>query len=222
MEQKRVNWSKQAPRKLAAIYNRSRFNVPADGRFRKSPLRFAVAGFFCFCSSMLPLPEPRPRVLRPYFRSQRALRGYELKWTNGHPREAAMRSDAEYLRLAVEIATESRASGNQPFGALLVGPEGDVLLSSGNTSLRDRLGHAEINVARAAAQQYDPRLSRAMHAGDLGRAVLHVRRGLLLGWYRHRHLRMQRKAVGRADRRQPPETSRSELSPGVRRPDGAM
>ena len=67
-----------------------------------------------------------------------------------------MRSDAEYLRLAVEIATESRASGNQPFGALLVGPEGDVLLSSGNTSLRDRLGHAEINVARAAAQQYDP------------------------------------------------------------------
>jgi tRNA(Arg) A34 adenosine deaminase TadA len=38
-----------------------------------------------------------------------------------------VRSDTEYLRLAVEIATESRASGNHPFGALLVGPEGDVL-----------------------------------------------------------------------------------------------
>ena len=68
-----------------------------------------------------------------------------------------MRSDTEYLRLAVEIATESRASGNHPFGALLVGPEGDVLLSSGNTYARDRgVGHAEANVARAAAQQYDP------------------------------------------------------------------
>ena len=68
-----------------------------------------------------------------------------------------MRSDIEYLRLAVEIATESRASGNHPFGALLVGPEGDVLLSSGNTYMRDRgVGHAEANVARAAAQQYDP------------------------------------------------------------------
>ncbi|WP_292515408.1 hypothetical protein [Mesorhizobium sp.] len=65
-----------------------------------------------------------------------------------------MRSDTEYLRLAVEIATESRASGNHPFGALLVGPEGDVLLSSGNTYARDRgVGRAEANVARAAAQQ---------------------------------------------------------------------
>ncbi|TIM06021.1 MAG: nucleoside deaminase, partial [Mesorhizobium sp.] len=68
-----------------------------------------------------------------------------------------MKSDTEYLSLAVEIATESRASGNHPFGALLVGPEGDVLLSSGNTYARDRgVGHAEANVARAAAQQYDP------------------------------------------------------------------
>ena len=38
-----------------------------------------------------------------------------------------MRSDTEYLRLAVEIATETRASGNHPFGVLLVGREGDVL-----------------------------------------------------------------------------------------------
>ena len=68
-----------------------------------------------------------------------------------------MMSDTDYLRFAVEIATKSRASGNHPFGALLVGPEGDVLLSSGNTYTRDRgIGHAETNVARAAAQQYDP------------------------------------------------------------------
>ncbi len=68
-----------------------------------------------------------------------------------------MRSDTDYLLLAVKIAAESRASGNHPFGALLVGPEGEILLSSGNTYSRDRgVGHAETNVARAAAQQYDP------------------------------------------------------------------
>jgi tRNA(Arg) A34 adenosine deaminase TadA len=68
-----------------------------------------------------------------------------------------MRSDTDYLRLAIQIAADSRAAGNHPFGALLVGPDGDVLLSSGNTYARDRgVGHAETNVARAAARQYDP------------------------------------------------------------------
>ena len=68
-----------------------------------------------------------------------------------------MRSDIDYLRIAVEIAADSRASGNHPFGALLVGPEGDVLLSSGNTYASDRgVGHAEANVARAAARTYEP------------------------------------------------------------------
>lgn len=67
-----------------------------------------------------------------------------------------MKSDVEYLRLAARIAQDSRASGNHPFGALLVGPEGDVLITSGNTHAVDRgVGHAETNVARAAAQQYD-------------------------------------------------------------------
>lgn len=73
------------------------------------------------------------------------------------PEETAIRRDTAYLRLAAEIATESRGSGNHPFGALLVGPEGDVLMSSGNTYARDRgVGHAEANVCRAAAQRYDP------------------------------------------------------------------
>jgi len=31
-----------------------------------------------------------------------------------------MKSDTEYLRLTMEIAKESRAAGNHPFGALLV------------------------------------------------------------------------------------------------------
>lgn len=73
------------------------------------------------------------------------------------PGEVVVKSDIEYLRLAVEVARQSRASGNHPFGALLIGPDGDVLLSSGNTYSQDRgVGHAEANVARAAAQRHDP------------------------------------------------------------------
>jgi tRNA(Arg) A34 adenosine deaminase TadA len=68
-----------------------------------------------------------------------------------------MNHDIGHLRHAVRIAGESRACGNHPFGALLVGPDGDVLISSGNTYSADRgLGHAEANVCRAATQQYEP------------------------------------------------------------------
>ena len=73
-----------------------------------------------------------------------------------------MKSDADYLRLAMALAAESRATGNHPFGALLVGPGGDVLLSSGNTYARDRgIGHAESNVVRAAALRYEPEFLEA-------------------------------------------------------------
>jgi len=68
-----------------------------------------------------------------------------------------MPSDVDYLRMTIQLARESRASGNHPFGALLVGPQGEVLLSSGNTYATDRgVGHAESNVARAASKQYEP------------------------------------------------------------------
>jgi len=74
-----------------------------------------------------------------------------------HPEETPLSRDIEYLRLALRIAGESRASGNHPFGAILVGPDDDVLISSGNTYSVDRgVGHAEANVARTAAQRYEP------------------------------------------------------------------
>jgi tRNA(Arg) A34 adenosine deaminase TadA len=41
-------------------------------------------------------------------------------------------SDEDYLRLTLEIARESRAAGNHPFGAILVGPDGAVLMRAGN------------------------------------------------------------------------------------------
>jgi tRNA(Arg) A34 adenosine deaminase TadA len=54
-------------------------------------------------------------------------------------------TDEDYVRLTLEIAREARVAGNHPFGAILVGPNGEVLSRSGNThgTSGDRTGHAE-------------------------------------------------------------------------------
>ncbi len=68
-----------------------------------------------------------------------------------------LRTDIECLRETIEISRQSREAGNHPFGSILVGPEGQTLISSGNTFSRDKgIGHAELNVAREAAVRYDP------------------------------------------------------------------
>lgn len=65
--------------------------------------------------------------------------------------------DIELLRLTFRIAERSRAGGNHPFGALLAGPDGDVLLEAENScgSLGDRTGHAERNLMTEASMTYD-------------------------------------------------------------------
>lgn len=40
-------------------------------------------------------------------------------------------NDLDYLRRAVDISQRSRANGNTPFGALLVGSNGEILLEQG-------------------------------------------------------------------------------------------
>jgi tRNA(Arg) A34 adenosine deaminase TadA len=68
-----------------------------------------------------------------------------------------MERDLEHLHETVRIARQSRDEGNHPFGALLVGPGGEVLLRGGNTFATDRgTGHAESNVARQASRLYAP------------------------------------------------------------------
>lgn len=68
-----------------------------------------------------------------------------------------MEKDLEHLRETIRIAKKSRDEGNHPFGATLVGPEGDILLHSGNTYEADKgVGHAEMNVAREASRRYTP------------------------------------------------------------------
>ena len=65
--------------------------------------------------------------------------------------------DLELLRHAIRIAQRSRAGGNHPFGALLAGPDGEILLEAENScgSLGDRTGHAERNLMTSASTQYD-------------------------------------------------------------------
>lgn len=63
--------------------------------------------------------------------------------------------DIGKLRETIAIAIESREQGNHPFGALLAGPDGEILVRCGNTHSTDGgPGHAEANVARQAAQNY--------------------------------------------------------------------
>ncbi len=67
---------------------------------------------------------------------------------------------AHYLRLAFRVAEQSRAEGQHPFGAILVGPDGAVLMEQTNGFLpdRDMTGHAERVLATRAGMAYGSRL----------------------------------------------------------------
>src|SRR5260370_35423491 len=65
--------------------------------------------------------------------------------------------DTQHLRSAIAIARRAREHGNHPFGALLVGPQGQALLEAENTVVTgaDCTGHAEANLMRLASRQFD-------------------------------------------------------------------
>lgn len=66
-------------------------------------------------------------------------------------------SDEDLLRQTIRLSSTARIAGNHPFGALLAGPDGTVLVESGNTFRDDGgVGHAEANVAREAARRFAP------------------------------------------------------------------
>jgi tRNA(Arg) A34 adenosine deaminase TadA len=71
-------------------------------------------------------------------------------------RWAAMIDDEKFLRLAIDVARRARASGNHPFGAILVGPDGAVLMEAGNAhgDAGDRTGHAERVLMTRASLSY--------------------------------------------------------------------
>ena len=67
-----------------------------------------------------------------------------------------------YLRHAFKVAIRAKESGNHPFGAILVGPDGAVLMEQENAyqPTRDMTGHAERVLMTRASQQYDPAFLR--------------------------------------------------------------
>lgn len=67
-----------------------------------------------------------------------------------------------YLRLSFEVARRARKNGNHPFGAILVGPDGAVLLEQENAFSpdHDMTGHAERVLMTRASKAYKPAFLR--------------------------------------------------------------
>ncbi|GAA5190323.1 nucleoside deaminase [Rugosimonospora acidiphila] len=66
--------------------------------------------------------------------------------------------DERFLRRAVALASEAGALGERPFGSLLVGADGTVLIEDHNTVVSDSdiTAHPELKLARWAARQLAP------------------------------------------------------------------
>jgi tRNA(Arg) A34 adenosine deaminase TadA len=58
-----------------------------------------------------------------------------------------------HIREANDVARATAAHGHHPFGAVLVGPDDEVLMRQGNI---DTVRHAENELARRAAAAYSP------------------------------------------------------------------
>lgn len=71
--------------------------------------------------------------------------------------------DGRYLRQAIALSHTARERGNRPFGAVIVGPDDQVLAEVWNTNgeTGDCTSHAEVNAIRVAS----PRYSREQLAG---------------------------------------------------------
>jgi tRNA(Arg) A34 adenosine deaminase TadA len=67
-----------------------------------------------------------------------------------------MNSDEHYIRMTLDIARAARAAGNHPFGAILIGPDGSVLMQAGNEhgDTHDRTAHAERVLMTRASRAY--------------------------------------------------------------------
>jgi tRNA(Arg) A34 adenosine deaminase TadA len=62
-----------------------------------------------------------------------------------------------YLRKAFDVARRAREGGDHPFGCILVGPDGDVLMEQGNgftAEGRDMTAHAERLMATRASKGF--------------------------------------------------------------------
>jgi tRNA(Arg) A34 adenosine deaminase TadA len=65
--------------------------------------------------------------------------------------------DEQFLRRAIRLAARGRDQGEAPFGSLLVGPGGEVLIEDHNTAIADDdiTAHPELKLARWSARHLD-------------------------------------------------------------------
>jgi tRNA(Arg) A34 adenosine deaminase TadA len=65
--------------------------------------------------------------------------------------------DLALLRRAIDIADTAVAAGDDPYGSLLAGPQGTILIEDHNTVRRDEdiTAHPELKLARWAARELD-------------------------------------------------------------------
>ncbi|MEV0952785.1 nucleoside deaminase [Promicromonospora sp. NPDC050249] len=73
-------------------------------------------------------------------------------------------ADETLLRRAISIAAHAVTVGDAPYGSLLAGPDGTILVEAHNTVRRDNdiTAHPELKLARWAARELDP--DTASHA----------------------------------------------------------
>src|SRR6185437_11463268 len=66
--------------------------------------------------------------------------------------------DLTFLRRAIDIADAAVTAGDDPYGSLLTGPQGTILIEDHNTVRRDNdiTAHPELKLARWAAGELDP------------------------------------------------------------------
>lgn len=64
----------------------------------------------------------------------------------------------DYLRRSFDVARRAQTHGNHPFGAILVGPDGAVLIETENGFMpeRDMTAHAERLLATQASKAHPP------------------------------------------------------------------
>lgn len=69
------------------------------------------------------------------------------------------KTDEFFMRLAFDVAAKARAKGNHPFGCILVGLKGEVLLEAENGLFPDgdMTAHAERLLATAASKKFKPK-----------------------------------------------------------------
>lgn len=105
---------------------------------------------FCFPVRHIATKHPSPvRFVRPVHYSMKSI----------HDREIAMLTDIDlkHLRRCVELARKALASGNPPFGSLLVSADGQVLIEDYNqVQSGDATHHPEMTLARWATAHLTP------------------------------------------------------------------